>query len=74
MKVFEKYQKLFNACRKYTEVNLSKRWRTKLPENASYSVQSGIDVNNDDEKLISQAIQNVGDMDASILKEVDYYA
>ena len=74
MKVFEKYQKLFNACRKYPEVNLSKRWGTKLPENASYSVQSGIDANNDDEKLISQAIQNVGNIDASILKEVDYYA
>ena len=74
MKVFEKYQKLFNACRKYPEVNLSKRCGAKLPENASYSVQSGIDANNDDEKLISQAIQNVGNIDASILKEVDYYA
>ena len=52
MKVFEKYQKLFNACRKYPEVKLSKRWGTKLPENASYSVQSGIDVNND-EKLFT---------------------
>ena len=74
MKIFEKYQKLFNACRKYPEVNLSKRWGTKLSENASYSVQSGIDVNNDDKKLISQAIQNVGNIDASNLKEVDYYA
>ena len=74
MKVFEKYQKLFNACRKYPEVNLSKRCGTRLPENSNYSVQSGIDTNNDDEKLISQAIQNVGNMDASILKEVDYYA
>ena len=31
MKVFEKYQKLINACRKYPEVNLSKRCGTKLP-------------------------------------------
>lgn len=73
MKVFEKYQKLFNACRKYPEVNLSKRCGTKLPENASYSVQSGIDANND-EKLISQAIQNANNTDTSNLKEVDYYA
>ena len=73
MKGFEKYQKLFNACRK-PEVNLSKRCGTKLPENSNYSVQSGIDANNDDEKLISQAIQNAGNIDASDLKEVDYYA
>ena len=74
MKVFEKYQKMFSACRKYPEVNLSKRCGTKLPENASYSVQSGIDANNDDEKLISQAIQNADNADTSNLKEVDYYA
>ena len=74
MKVFEKYQKLFNACRKYPEVNLSKRCGTKLPEDCSYSVQSGIDTNNGDEKLISQAIQNANNTDTSNLKEVDYYA
>ena len=74
MKVFETYQNLFNACRKYPEANLSKRCGTRLPENSNYSVQSGIDTNNDDEKLISQAIQNVGNIDASNLKEVDYYA
>ena len=56
MKVFEKYQKLFNACRKYPEVNLSKRCGTKLPENASYSVQSGIDTN--DEIIPEKSVKN----------------
>ena len=50
MKIFEKYKKLFNACRKYPEITLSKRLGSTLPVNSNYSTQYRI---NNNKKLIS---------------------